>query len=93
MYDDRIYVTQNDIKYGKAVSCRLCPIATAVCRRFAKGFGSVMVGGSCVKIGRKFFALPKSARKFIGRFDRGETVKPFSFKFATSVAKQHKESA
>lgn len=71
-----IKVTEDDIRYGIRSNCDACPIARAASREIDR---FVAVGGSSAEIGRLFCALPRSAMRFIRRFDNGAPVKPFNF--------------
>lgn len=86
-----IQVKQSHIDRGRRLECRRCPIAMAV--REATGFKGVFVGGDiCTNVPpdhiwfnqlndtSERFVVTRACRKFIDRFDRGNSVKPFSFR-------------
>lgn len=79
----KIEVTQKDIDYGIQGESELCPIARAVKRETKRK--NVHVDRSTVEIyrnksnGSNFYTLPPKAQTFVRRFDRQESVKPFSF--------------
>ena len=62
--------------------CRFCPIALAIKEKMGpmRGFG---VGGSLFVYEENGveirFELPKTAQRFITKFDAGQKVKPFTF--------------
>lgn len=78
-----VEVTALDIKRGTRNTLSQCPIARAIRRlkfkdvsiggtaRFTKGSGKNAL--------RLVFDIPKAASTFIGRFDLGKPVKPFTF--------------
>jgi len=73
----RISVTAADIAEGMPQSPTHCPIALAV-RRALESYEWVSVGlGVCIN--DKFWALPRSGERFIARFDKSQSVKPFAF--------------
>lgn len=74
----RIYVTKDDIRNGRCCNAGKCPVARSLKRRFKKVF--VSVGPWGIMLGDNILEIPASARRFIRRFDRRETVNPFSFK-------------
>lgn len=76
----KISVTKTDIAKGDPGDCFSCPIALALQRKASK----VVVGSTHADFkwkGRKYsdICLPREAVKFIGEFDSGESVKPFTF--------------
>ena len=80
-----IKVTKTDIKNGKR-ACETCPIARALRRQ---GFDEAIVLGDGVWGQGAFMdilsdiskqrPLPRSAKRFINRFDSRKLVKPFNF--------------
>jgi hypothetical protein len=72
-----IIVTQKDIQSGRRRHYRLCPIAFAVGREY--GTDDIHVTNRVIKIGNEAFNMPRSARRFVQRFDNGKPVKPFNF--------------
>lgn len=75
-----IEITGDDIKNGKRVSCRECPIALALRREIGASFVSVgmeEIECSGSEFGSLRWMTPAPARKFIDRFDLGRPVKPF----------------
>ena len=73
----KIRVTRKHIKQGKWKNARSCPIALAL---VGCGLNDVVVGSSEADIkGQCCLPLPKTARRFIERFDHGKPVKPFVF--------------
>ena len=81
----KIEVTQKDINKGLPGEYALCPIALAFKRR--TNFKQVYVNSKSIEVVYtaqkinydKTYMLPKKAQTFIKRFDRQESVKPFSF--------------
>lgn len=82
-----INVTANDIKKGEAGECSKCPVTLAVHRVFKSAscvetFPS-HAGVYFVKEGvlkKSFDAdMPCKVATFIGKFDAGDKVKPFTF--------------
>ena len=78
----KIEVTQKDIEKGFQGKCTLCPIALAFKR--STNFKRVYVNCTSIGVlqygkGLKSYKLPKKAQTFVNRFDKNETVKPFSF--------------
>ena len=82
-----IKVTKQHIKDGIRHMPRACPVAIAVSSTdyVLCEDDEVSVCGSFVyieRIGSKStYKLPRSVRRFIGRFDNGKKVKPFNFYF------------
>lgn len=78
-----IHVTQDDITEAIRGSCCHCPIARAVQRRF-RASAIVFSMAFAITQPRKKVGIgcdiPREATDFIERFDRGESVSPFSFK-------------
>lgn len=84
----KIQVTKEHIEKGREQSCRRCPIALALAEQLNCG---VMVNNSHVEIYKsrsvipselkELVLLPKTARRFVARFDNGVSVKPFEFEF------------
>lgn len=73
----KIYVRRRHIRQGTPGKAFSCPIALAV----AEIVGKVPdVENEVIYIGDgSFYVLPRSARRFIARFDFGKPVKPFAF--------------
>lgn len=73
-----IHVTQEDIENGERNRASRCPVAIAIKR--ATGNASVYVGTLDMSIGEFLdMSLPRKLVKFIGRFDSGKAVHPFTF--------------
>lgn len=75
-----ISVTEEHIKNGEPSMCRYCPIAWAIglaCKPFL--FKEVREDCVVVTETEDRVRLPRSARRFIHRFDSGKSVKPFRF--------------
>jgi len=80
-----IKVTQEHIDSGITNSCYKCPIALAV-NELVKPSG-ILVGASVNTLSIRYFKndklntflTPRSAQRFIKRFDRKLSVKPFNF--------------
>lgn len=76
----KVYVTRIDIERGKRCHSCKCPVARAIRRH---GWPGARVGGMTVSEkldgDHPYSNLPIRAQNFIGRFDAGEKVKPFSF--------------
>lgn len=84
-----ISVTEDDIKNGKRMDSKFCPIALACKRTEMFGEHGVRVDhfklfkrGSCLK-----YRLPFVAKAFIHRFDAGRNVEPFEFEVDLNQAK------
>lgn len=73
----KILVTQEHIEKGCRVSSGFCPIALAVSA--ATLIDNVGVTRNRIRIGALCLKTPRSANRFINRFDRWLEVKPFSF--------------
>ena len=73
-----VNVTEEDIVRGKRGDCSLCPIALAVGRLFPKAT-YISVQSNKIAVDDTEFFVPNSAIAFIGRFDHGSSVYPFSF--------------
>lgn len=71
----KIKVTQDHIDRGKAFNCGYCPVALAI-REQAE---TVAVSRREVRITAWHYDLPRSAQRFIDRFDLRKPVKPFTF--------------
>lgn len=78
-----VKVSQRHISNGIAGEQDSCPIALAL-RGVVKCGASVL--SNQVVIGGKFYATPKSARKFVEKFDDDVKVKPFNFRMRLPVA-------
>lgn len=80
-----IKVTESHIATGLRGRCMDCPIANAI-NDTGRAYGSTKVRSTHVDLihaegpsGSRHVKLPRSARRFIARFDNGEPVKPFNF--------------
>jgi hypothetical protein len=74
-----INVTQDHIDNGKKGTANRCPIALAIKDAFGPAV-RVYVSITAYQIGPvKDRPLPPEAITFIQKYDRGSTVKPFSF--------------
>lgn len=77
-----VTVTQQHISKGQRRSCSGCPVGLAVADL---GFKWVLVAEDFIEwwrpdlTGRRYM-LPLKAKDFISRFDKGQHVKPFSFR-------------
>lgn len=76
-----IKVTQADIDEGSPAAACNCPVARALNRQFGEWW-TVAVTYAISNKGRRI-ALPRSAQRFIRRFDSIRDVKPFNFKLDT----------
>lgn len=81
-----IEVTEDDIVNGDPHDPCSCPIARAISRATGKNWYQVDVRGSGLKLSnregkmqRVTGPLPRIARDFIERFDRGSDVQPITF--------------
>ncbi len=77
----KIKVTQKDIENGEPCSVNRCPIALAIRTHINK---RVWVRGGSVSVMGGMWAihetnLPRSARRFIHRFDNGNKCESFNF--------------
>lgn len=82
----KISVTADDIKNGKPINERCCPIALAASRVIKKGEDETLyVGMNFLAIETpekpydKSVQIPRVATDFILSFDKGEEVFPFEF--------------
>jgi DNA gyrase inhibitor GyrI len=76
----KINVCQEHINRGERKRCDRCPIALAVKDKLESKDINVNAMGIFVGLYCQFkWHLPKSAQKFIKRFDAGGHVKPFTF--------------
>jgi hypothetical protein len=84
----RIKVTKSHIDVGRLGSPDYCPIGVAVNSEIYEGYYAYILEEEIMVINRSeekydscvgVIPLPRSARRFIARFDKGLTVKPFSF--------------
>lgn len=76
----RIRITTSDIKHGKRGRCYCCPVKRGLDRAFpeTKHTGN-MAGIEFLYVGNTALPAPKKVRDWIRDFDKGFTVKPFSF--------------
>ncbi len=81
-----IRVTQEDIRKGKAGTYQGCPVALAVSRVLPFYSCSITPFKALFQINSPEVSsqwviaeLPKSAARFVERFDAGKPVKPFNF--------------
>ena len=83
-----IRVTAEDIEKGVPHSAAHCPIARAAKRQFGEGVREVLVCKDDMDVlltnRSDYYALSRSAGRFIDRFDARRAVYPFSF-FATKL--------
>lgn len=73
-----VQVTNEDIRAGitDGFRCDTCPVALALQRAgldYARAFSTEFY------YDRRFFRLPRSARRFINSFDANKEVTPFNF--------------
>jgi hypothetical protein len=80
-----VKVCQGDINSGVPENATSCPIARAL-RSIVKDVNGYEVLQDQIQIRGKIMALPKSARKFIKKFDAGDPVKPFNFRVKLPVS-------
>ena len=76
-----VSVTEDHIKNGLRFMCGKCPVALAVSEHTGR---KALVGSHTLDFADNDFmyfkpVLPRSVRRFIKRFDRGLSVKPFKF--------------
>jgi hypothetical protein len=72
----KIYVRRRHIKAGVPGKITLCPIALA----FEELTGErPFVDPDCINTRTEGYLLPRSAQRFIVRFDAKKPVKPFAF--------------
>lgn len=81
----RVRVTKFDIKHGTQSDCHSCPVARAVNRALKHRY-CTEVSGYSVRVYTKHgyfrverYKSPTRVSTFIGKFDSGMTVKPFTF--------------
>lgn len=72
-----IKVKRKHIQQGIAGSCKRCPIASALAEQFETS--AIWVNDKYVQVNFVSFKLPRSASRFVCRFDDGKKVKPFNF--------------
>lgn len=77
----KISVTQDDINSGVRNACLDCPIALAIKRagHIAKVGSEVVYLPPNVRRAFRPTSLPRSAQRFIRRFDQAKPVEPFNF--------------
>lgn len=75
-----IRVKRQHIKEARTKNCTNCPIELAIYEStgYLSDVGSENVGIKKDSL-RWDFLLPRSARRFINRFDNNKPVKPFNF--------------
>ena len=74
-----IEVKQKHIKNGRPSKLGECAIALAISDKL--GCNNVMVGLIVARVGENYYGLPRSARRFITKFDKNKKdCKPFNFK-------------
>lgn len=84
-----VEVTAEDIAAGRPRRCYFCPIALAVRRALRRrDTGAVMVTPEQITyhtgLVEHVHELPIEAMGFVGRFDAGEDVEPFTFELEVS---------
>ena len=72
----QIDVTVEDIQQGKQGQCKTCPIALATARTLGM---PVHVGLTYIFTDALTGKLASEVQDFISCFDKGQTIKPFSF--------------
>lgn len=77
-----VSVTEQDIEQGRCGSFGGCPVALAV--RRVMGTANVDVRRARIRVGRQAFRLPRSAYRFIQRFDGGYQVSGFGFRLVAA---------
>lgn len=82
----KIYLNEKDIEYGMPWSGGACPVARAIVRHFEEIGHQIPIQISVTNdvfinygFSRSLINLPRSARRFISRFDQRKPVKPFNF--------------
>jgi hypothetical protein len=84
----RIKVTKSHIDVGRIGSVDYCPIGVAINSEIHEDYYAYVLEEEIKIFNRSeekhdslvgLIHLPRSARRFIARFDKGLTVKPFSF--------------
>lgn len=75
----KIHVTQEDIDKGERKCCYMCPIAQALNRQFPDGGWEVTNDEVLDVHSGETFSISDRTQRFIGDFDAGVPVKPFSF--------------
>ena len=78
-----VKVTQEHIDKGRRRATSACPIALALKEQLGH---EVVVGefSTYIGINSDSIPLPRSAQRFVARFDRGKPVKPFNFRVQLS---------
>jgi hypothetical protein len=72
----KIKVTQKDIDKA-SFGCNTCPISQAIMRQLNIEYVSTFPCG--IMFNENIYNSPKSAVRFINRFDNHKLVKPFNF--------------
>jgi hypothetical protein len=84
-----VQVTQRHIDKGEKNDCNYCPVGIAM--RESTGCYVVVTQQAAAfthdKYGTFAEKMPKSVERFIERYDRGESVKPFQFRLKSFKAK------
>lgn len=81
----QINVSKEHIRKGEKMQSRSCPIALACIEQWNT---LVLISGNTAIVGdfrpaqRRTYTLPRSAKRFIRRFDNGLKVEPFNFRVA-----------
>ena len=85
-----VQVKAKHIRYGLTNNSYNCPIALALHEQFDGGdpLVSIRVHSDVVNVGYSDYKLPRSAKRFIKRFDQlgKKAVKPFNFRLDYTVA-------
>ena len=78
-----VTVTAADIKHGRRKSQTSCPIALAIKKKSNVTYVKTGCSTSTVRRGwdsEVYYKYPKSVFNFVKKFDRGEKVRPFTFR-------------
>ena len=76
---DVVHVTKKDIETGARFDTSCCPVALAVKRHTNTKYVRVYNGQKAIEALGVKFILPRSAARFVRRFDNNQPVKPFRF--------------
>lgn len=88
----KIHVTALDIKQGVRFNPECCPIALALRRELQMwGEEDICVSRVTIDIEEQRIPTPKSALRFIRKFDEKRPVKPFNFLIPAAVIEHQSE--
>lgn len=74
----KVIISKKEIEQGVPNRCLFCPIALSLRKLLGEDKG-IRVYQHRLEIDYNVYILPLKAQTFIARFDKGKSVKPFSF--------------